>query len=169
MVPTIYISVPVTVDWAEVNKVVRKIHSVAGTTVNVRYWDRGTSYSQSLVRDCDIFILMTPDNTWEMKREALPSGVYRELTLATHHNKPVFMVYKNAELNYNFYSYNIIGGKIKGIPGSSTEIWKDIEELVKTTSLSSPDSYQNSIFPKDFSNLPKGIEVKTHFDRRLLL
>lgn len=156
MIPNIYISIPVTVDWAEVDKVSNKINST-GIRTNIKAWNRGMKYDNTFVPNCDIFMFMTPNNNWEMNMNinTLPSGVYRELTLAIHHNKPIFMVYKNREGIYNIYCFRKSNNTIGGEAGTSAVIWDKLKELSGKTI--------------DCFDAPSVSDNTVHFDPRLLL
>lgn len=132
MTPTIYISAPVTVDWAEVLKVNTRLLA-SGFNIRTSYWVRHLIYSKNFVLDCDIFVFMHPKNAWNFNVNTLPSGVFRELNQAMTLGKQIFMAYRNQEGKYNLYSITHNNAEVRGIAGSTTDIWDTIEAIASST------------------------------------
>jgi len=142
MKPNIYVSIPLALDLEEPKKVLHKLSNDDYYKSNLCYWKRGSNYDRDSVRRCDIFIFMTTNNEWSFNSNTLPVGVLKELTQAQILNKPIYMAYKNKEGNYNFYKIFTANASIMGVPGSTAEIWKEIESFI-------PIEDRDSVFVND--------------------
>jgi 3-methyladenine DNA glycosylase AlkC len=154
MIPNIYISAPVTLDWAEVMSVSKRIN-LSGFNVRTTYWDRKGYYNRSSVSECDIFVFMTPNNDWEFNMNTLPVGVKREYEEAIRLNKPVFMVYRNMEGDYNLYLVKRNVNTLSGLQGSSGSFWVNVANIIKntiTTGSANTASNRNVVFDLPATN-----------------
>lgn len=172
MTPNIYISAPITVDWNDVLKVVYRVNS-GGFSTNITFFERNSQYSPTLVNNCDIFVFMTPNNTWKFNINTLPSGVRKEYDKAVELGKTIFMAYKVTDGMYNLYYVTRQGDTIQGTPSSSAFIWKVIEKLSSEVDSRSFNTASKRNVVIDFEQLtsvkPATPSECVDYDSRLLL
>ena len=165
----VYISCPVALNVSVLLGIAEKLQAVG--KFDVKYWTRG-SYDPSLLNNADIFVFLTPDNSFNINKERLPVGVRRELETAIRQGKHIFMVYQNGQGEYNFYKTNLSldpnCDMIRGQAGTTSDIfiikkeldyntWSDDDEDIQP--LSKQDMWSKTMNPK----------FKKPMDKRLLL
>lgn len=147
---SVYVSCPMSVEASKLNKVIETTKSLG---VSTSYWQRGTTYNElgyaDIIKKSDAFILIMPDNRWNMTIEKLSAGSQKELRLALRAGKPVFIVYQ-ASSGFNIYNavINDHNDFISGISGTSHNFaWASKGEI-------------------DW-NHPTGIEPKSWLDKQM--
>jgi len=105
-----YISCPLT-------EPLEKIHQVSAftQTKNIQsvWYPRGTTYSDTAFKSADIFILITPNNQFDMPFADLTAGCQKELALAQSLGKPLYLAYWKNKGN-ELQIYPIMTDKLPG-------------------------------------------------------
>jgi hypothetical protein len=83
-------------------------------------WDRGSSYGsyeEDTIHDCAGFVLIPPNNEFQLHISKLPSGCKKELNLAIKTGSQIFLAYKAKE-GLHIYPTTIVGDILSGISGT---------------------------------------------------
>lgn len=115
--PNIYISCPMNVDYRHLEDVVFAIEH--HTHIKPNWWNRMT-YVSNCVDECDIFVLILPNNKFNSEKVMLPIGCRKELELAEKLGKKVFIAYRSTH-GINIYKTNITNRMIEAIAGTTAE------------------------------------------------
>lgn len=142
---------------------VAKVLSDKGFAVN--YWRRGTPYTDDGVRYCDIFVVILPDMRFEFRKENLPMGTKKELSLANYLYKDMYLGYRTADGNYRIYdlNYDVL---VRGITGTAGDIFKHYPQEIKKAP--TPRNDFTEVVNYFAGDLLNNDPVK-EFDERLLL
>jgi hypothetical protein len=89
MSKSIYISSPYSLRW----DTVIEYEALLNSQFHVDVWNRKEKYNDSPLKQCDIFLLLTNDNKWNIDINHLPSGCRRELLEAIQLGKPILLGY----------------------------------------------------------------------------
>lgn len=102
--------------------------------MEVSYWDRSSNYSDRSLRDCDVFLLMAPNNGFKLSFSSLPPGCQKELNQAKSLGKPLFLLYTpSSSLTQEVKAYQLStdGRILEGVPGSTGLLTSKISEFNK--------------------------------------
>ena len=112
-----YVSCPLTVDWNRVVEVQRKLVDM---DCHPKAYTRGCTYTDVDLKHADIFILITPNNQFDMQFADLTPGCQKELTLAQSLGKSLYLAYwKKAILHIYPTHMDKLPGRILGMNGCS--------------------------------------------------
>lgn len=102
--PKAYISCPISVDYSHLQNVYDEVSEIGYDT---EFWDRKERYNLQILKDCDVFVLLLPDNRFEIDFRHLPPGCQSELVEANTSNKEIFIGYKrNSDGKIAFYPFD---------------------------------------------------------------
>lgn len=162
MSKSVYISAPVQMNWGIVLDYVAHIDN----TFQVNVWNRESRYDNSDLRESEIFLLLTSDNSWHIETKYLPSGCRRELQQTLALDKPVYIGYKTKAGLISIYETTYNKTMLSGVLGTSGSIFRThapIEQL-KTTG-----NVDERVMEVDYEE-PKMESIEYHWgDRRILL
>lgn len=154
---SVYISAPVQLDWGTVLKYVAHIDN----TFNVRVWDRESKYNSNYLKESDIFLLLTIDNSWHVASKYLPCGCKRELDEAITLNKAIYLGYQTEAGDVAIYKTHISNGIISGILGPGNSSFKIKEDKTECAEVNFEDSSKIDIALEEIYH--------SFADKRLLL
>lgn len=151
-----YISCPVNNSLDNLNLARKYFSSYYSGHATLEYWDRNEPfiYDNEWVSDCDIFIIMLPENKFSCEISSLPYGCKKEFHRAISLNKPVFIAYKRVtDGEFHFYQSNINLTKdiITAVAGSFLTISSIINDIkankkLETTVISNnSDTVNNNV------------------------
>jgi hypothetical protein len=123
MKKTIYLSVPVSLDW---NTQVQPFIDQLNKEFNVTYWMRGTHYYANRLQDADAVVFLLPGLKFESELDFLPTGLKSEFNICIKMNKNIYLGYNNIRNIKSIYNAEDYVGKIKGVLGSSGNIYSDL-------------------------------------------
>lgn len=136
MTKKVYISCPISVSQG----VLDKFSYTLGEISNVlpRFWVRGSNYEQGLFNNSDAYLFILPNNRFECVSGELPIGLKRELKEAYDSGKKIYVGYIAKDGTYNIYSASTNGRDIKGIPGTTHDLYtwatSETKPIVKVSS-----------------------------------
>lgn len=95
----------------------------------VSYYVKGSEYSDKPIKECDVFVIILPSNSFSYEVNKLTMGLKKELTQAYNLKKQIILVYysKMAE-GVTFYLTNFDKGIIEGISGTNSDVIKLLKE-----------------------------------------
>lgn len=106
-------------------------HTLLNLGVELSFYQKGTTYSDKPIRDCDAFVLFLPDNAFEADISTLSQGIQKELSLAHQLKKDVILAYLSKMAGgVTFYLTDINSRErtIKGISGTNSDVIKLLQE-----------------------------------------
>lgn len=96
--------------------------------VDVKYFEKGTSYKKEYLEQSNAVIFVLPDMNWAWDISKLNRGVLEEFIHCLNTRKPVFIAYKTASGTLGVYPAIITDDLcIQGIAGSKDSIFRLIE------------------------------------------
>lgn len=104
MKKSVYVSCPVIMQKSHLTNALDRIEEIIEDNACMNYWLENHFYDNNWVKNCDIFILIAPNNSFKFNINELPAGCCRELILAEKLNKTILLGYINSNGIYNFYS-----------------------------------------------------------------
>jgi hypothetical protein len=116
--PSVYISCPISVKEDILDQVYDFIEDEL--EVCAYCWDKDSSYGsyeEDTIRDCYGFVLIPPNNEFQLHISKLPSGCRKELNLAIASGSEIFLAYKAKE-GLHIYPTTIVGDILSGISGT---------------------------------------------------
>ena len=126
----VYCSLPVSIRNREIilDTVRENLRTFANTSSAVKNlsfdsWSQGKTYDPWCVKKCDVFFFMHPENRFEFHVQSLPIGVKKEYEQAKNLKKEIFLLYKTKDGNICPFRIRDYSGIIKGIPGSTGELY----------------------------------------------
>lgn len=144
-----YISCPISVDIGILRKFADIAKSANSTNCKVSYWDRRETYRyENILKGCDAFILILPENGWDVHIPNLPIGCRRELSSALDSNRKIYIGYINSTGQYSIYEATVTGARISGIRGSSSIYTEKVNAFVRSIIPKEPVEYP------DFLDIP---------------
>ena len=163
MSKSVYISAPVSLDRGTVVKYYEQLSEV----FRVNIWKRGTTYDYSMVHNSDIFVLLTPHNSWTMNKNYLPSGCARELKEAIALDKPIYLGYQTQSGDVYIYETDIYGTTLTGVAGTGGSIFRTHGNITQPREASDVDE---RVMEVEYDEPIRGLYVEyDDYDRRLLL
>lgn len=183
----IYCSLPVSMrDRSDlIDSIKNKLKDFASSSPIIKslkfdHWRQGKIYNNKCIEECDVFLFMHPENKFEFLRSELPSGVKREYEQAIDHKKEIFLLYKTKDGNLCPFRVFEFGHKIKGIPGSTGELFSWLlnnqpDSMFQKKHVAQIGKQGNSsdypLIDRIYSEKMKaGIDpIVTPYDRRLLI
>lgn len=125
----VYISIPMNITWNVVDDIITDlIKECEDIPLIINYWVRGTKYGDreiNLIKECDAFIMLTPDIEFSNIKSRISKGVWNEYVLARDNGKKCSIVYQpkmNNNTTYKFYNINEVSGCISGISGTTSSL-----------------------------------------------
>lgn len=99
-----YISCPIPVVLGKIADVSVKLGELGYSPM---WWTRGTDYTDTKLREADIFVLMSIDSAFDYCLDDMTAGCRKELALAQSLKKPLYMAYWKNGKNLNLYPINL--------------------------------------------------------------
>ncbi len=99
--------------------------------VNVTFYQKGTTYSDEPIKNCDAFVIFLPNNAFEADITRLSQGIQKELTIAYRLKKDIILAYLSKLANgvtFYFTDIDTKSSKIKGISGTNSDVIKLLQE-----------------------------------------
>ena len=95
----------------------------------VSYYIKGSEYTDTPIKECDVFAMILPANSFSYEVNKLSVGIKKELTQAHNLKKQIILVYysKLAE-GITFYLTEFDKGVISGVSGSNSDVIKLLKE-----------------------------------------
>lgn len=115
-----YISCPMTIDEFYLHHVVNLVKK---TGLTPSYWVRGLEYNPKMLENSDIFVLIPPNNEWNISRNKLPLGTRKELERALDLDIPVYHCYNSGD-GLKLYKASVYGNSVSAVTGTFTELHK---------------------------------------------
>lgn len=163
MSKSVYISAPVSLDRGTVVKFYEHISEV----FRVNIYKVGTVYDSNVVKNSDIFVLLTPHNSWTMNKNHLPSGCARELKEAIALDKPIYLGYQTKSGDVYIYETDIYGTTLNGLAGTGGSIFRTHGAIAQPREACDVDE---RVMEDEFDEPIRGLYVEyDDYDRRLLL
>ena len=165
-----YISCPITISYSTLVTYGKVLKNMG---LEVMYWNRVDFYETEYLQNCDIFLLILPNNAFNISKSNLPKGCKLEFDIARRLNKDMYLIYTpsfHQVEEYRTYQISIseFPEIIQGIRGTSNILSEKITEFntqQKNVCLDGYNPYPKNIFNVDL--LEKRIKQLTP-DRRLL-
>lgn len=129
MAKKVYISCPISVSQGVLDKFSFTLGEIPD--VLPRFWVRGSKYEQSLFDNSDAYLFILPNNRFECMSGELPIGLKSELKEAYDSGKKIYIGYIAKDGTYNTYSASTNGRDIKGIPGTTHDLYTWATSLMK--------------------------------------
>lgn len=162
-----YISCPVATNMAELNETALLVRNIGGFP---RFWTRGSVYDHdSTIKDCDVFILMLPNNGWSSYFQDLPMGCRKELKLAISVGKKIFISYKSGNGRSSYATKHDLEF-ITAIAGTYDEL-KKVIYAHESSQIKSQILEESTIFETPEEDCESECVTTTNvaYDRRILL
>jgi hypothetical protein len=116
-----YISCPIAVNELVLDKFADTVELIPN--VVARKWERGSRYDQRYFDTSDAYLFILPGNKFECVSGELPIGLKRELESAYDSDKKIYVGYIAKDGSYNIYSADTNGRNIKGIAGTTHDLY----------------------------------------------
>jgi len=116
---SVYISCPTSVNEDFLDDVYNLIEEELD--IRAYCWERTTLYSdweERKIKECVGFVLITPNNEFQIPLNKIPKGSMKELTIARESGSDIFLAYK-AKDGIHIYPVEITNGVFSGIANSS--------------------------------------------------
>lgn len=163
MSKSVYISAPVALDRSTVIQYYEQLSEV----FRVKTYIKGTVYDSNVVKNSDIFVLLTPHNSWTMNKNHLPSGCARELKEAIALDKPIYLGYRTKSGDVYIYETDIYGTTLTGVAGTGGSIFRTHGNIAQPREASDVDE---RVMEVEYDEPIRGLYVEyDDYDRRLLL
>lgn len=95
----------------------------------VEYYIKGSNYTDQPIKDCDVFAIILPSNSFSYEINKLSMGTKKELTQAYNLKKQIILVYYSQLADgVTFYLTNLDRGMIEGISGTNSDVIKLLKE-----------------------------------------
>lgn len=133
----IYISCPVVIDEDDLQEIVDALEELY-PEVGFYYWGRDEHYQETLVTSADAVAFILPRQTWSMKFSDIPSGVRKEMNLASTVGKKRLLVYTSNNGGTQLYDLTSVEGTTSGVQGSVNKV----REWIKNYKVSNYTSKQ---------------------------
>jgi hypothetical protein len=160
---TVYISCPISVSESILDRFAKTVETTP--KVSARYWTRGTRYDQKFFDTSNAYLFILPHNKFECENGELPIGLKRELVEAYESGKKIYVGYIAKDGGYNIYSAHTNGRSIRGIAGTT----HDLYDWATSNEKFDPVSFEPIIMgEKTFDSNKKG-NTDYSFDERALL
>jgi hypothetical protein len=98
--------------------------------VIVYYYERGDVYDAKELRDADIFVLIHETNLFRVKESEMTPGCKKELAIAIEMHKPCYLAWRNANLEYKFYTLDISKGSVSGMGGTGGRFKQAVKDII---------------------------------------
>lgn len=127
-----YISCPMTVVLGKVADVSKKL-TEHGYTPSA--WDRNEKYTDTDLKEADIFVLMSQHNQFDYVFVEMTMGCRKELTLAISLGKPLYMAYWKQGKELNIYPINLRHLEEGRVLGESGVYLKEADKVINNYSI----------------------------------
>ena len=95
----------------------------------VRYWVRGSNYSDQDLRDADAVVVILPGNSFNYEVCNLTAGAKSEIKLANVLKKPIYIAYTSVTVEQLGIYESVLGfGRISGIAGTTHKLSSIVQE-----------------------------------------
>jgi hypothetical protein len=93
---------------------------VANHKYDCEWWIRGTPYTDTALRDADIFVLIPRSYVFDFTMDYMTTGCKKELQLAYELGKPLYMAYRKKSGQLNIYPISLDSlkvGRVRALSG----------------------------------------------------
>lgn len=112
-----YISCPLSENWSKVLTVQKHLVDLG---YEVTKFHRGEVYEDTMLKESDIFVLISQNNQFDFFQKNMSAGCKKELDIAADMQKPLYLAYWKADTTLKIYHLSegqLMSGRVIGLSG----------------------------------------------------